>query len=351
MPRSHTPSRAKKMSEMPACRAPPICSAARCHANACLVVSRFHSLPPTGCLPPCRYIARCFRGARRRYRAPFPSMGLGASTRQVSRGIPPQRARCEPLACARQALPKAVCSSPLPACGPLALSMPLRPAPSQSFPAPFLTFCLSAPPDRASRRSESRSTFGWCHVTSGVGESSALALRIALASPPPLAGTQTSGARQRQVRASISPSSATPPRLASPCAALPPEPLSTAAHIACPPPLAGSCWPPSPECPHRFRRRRSRRRCRTRRRARRGRRHARRRFRFCLRRCRQTATAPPLPPTDPATEAAATLPAGIAAAIRGSGLASRRALGHAFAIDSIFGVVAFRLRPGTRNTV
>jgi hypothetical protein len=72
----------------------------------------------------------------------------------------------------------------------------------------------------------SRSTFGCRHVTSGVSESSALARRIALASPPPLAGTQTSGTRRRQVvRASIPTSSATPPRLASPCAALSPEPL------------------------------------------------------------------------------------------------------------------------------
>jgi hypothetical protein len=50
-----------------------------------------------------------------------------------------------------------------------------------------------------------------CHMTSGVSESSALARRIALASPPPLAGTQTSGTRRRQVRASSSSSRAVQP--------------------------------------------------------------------------------------------------------------------------------------------
>ena len=119
-----------KVSRIAACKTYPIWSAHLCHAIVCLVISASHSPLPTGCLPPCRYIARCFRGARRRSRVPFPSMGLGGSMRHATRGNPPQRARCEPLACARQALPKAVCESPLTAFGPLALSMPLRPAPS-----------------------------------------------------------------------------------------------------------------------------------------------------------------------------------------------------------------------------
>ena len=154
-PRSHWLERCGKVSRMPACMTYPIWNARLCHAIRCLVISVSHSPLPTGCLPPCRYIARCFRGARRRSRAPFPSMGLGGSMRHATRGNPPQRARCEPLACARQALPKAVCESPLPACGPLALSMSRRPARSQCFPALSLASGLSAPPDRTSRRLES----------------------------------------------------------------------------------------------------------------------------------------------------------------------------------------------------
>ena len=153
--RSHVLERCGKVSRIPACSAHAILDHLQCHAIVCLVISVSHSPLPTGCLPPCRYIARCFRGARRRSRAPFPSMGLGGSMRHATRGNPPQRARCEPLACARQALPKAVCESPLPACGPLALSMSLRPARSQCFPALSLASGLSAPPDRTSRRLES----------------------------------------------------------------------------------------------------------------------------------------------------------------------------------------------------
>jgi hypothetical protein len=139
-PRSHWLERCGKVSRMPACMTYPICNAHLCHAIVCLVISVSHSPLPTGCLPPCRYIARCFRGARRRSRAPFPSMGLDGSMRHAG---------------ARQALPKAVCESPLPACGPLALSMSLRPARSQCFPALSLASGLSAPPDRTSRRLES----------------------------------------------------------------------------------------------------------------------------------------------------------------------------------------------------